>query len=473
MLSFIIFIILTIATVSSEQISGVFTSFDSLVWEKAADYPFAGPSYPSWIVKLSWRINGNDMNAGDTFTLDLPCVFKFTTNQASVNLNVGKTNYATCAFNPGDIVVAFSKLECVLLDTVTSSTNAHGSINFPVAFNVGGSALSTDLESSTCFVDGRNTVSFYDGDNQLSTQVSFSGGATDDPNKIVYRNRVVPSLNKQQHYLLAGNCRARYKSGSIGMKIQNQGSKINCDSIHMAITNSLNDWYLPKNANNDFKFTYTCTSTSFMVEYKNIPAGYRPFIDSLFDVANGVSVSVNYVNNYICADSTKTTDNSKSINWSAYENNVVGGNGEEVEVVTSTYTGSTTQISTMPFQTSKDKTMTIVVNVPIPTVTTTTTYVGISTSYTTITAPPGSTASVIEFEPVYTTTTITTCWVGEEATFTTTYSTSTWATVTEAIVTPCPSPSASEESTFSEDLLTEVSSTTNDPSTTEDPVSSE
>ncbi|EGW31728.1 uncharacterized protein SPAPADRAFT_140483, partial [Spathaspora passalidarum NRRL Y-27907] len=394
MLRFFLFTIFLVAA-SAEQVSGIFTSFDSLVWEKAANYAFASPAYPSWIATLSWKFKGTEVSSGDTFSLTLPCVFKFTTSQTTVSLNVGSTNYATCTFNPGDIVVSFSQLECVFLDSVTSSTDAHGSINFPVAFNVGGSALSTDLQDSTCFSDGENSVSFYDGDNKLTTQASFSGGSTDDPNKITYINRVVPSLNKQQQYLLGGNCPSGYKSGSIGMQIRNSGSSIDCDSIHMAITNSLNDWYLPQNADVDFSFTYTCSSSSFIVNYQNIPAGYRPFIDALFEVSNGVSVSVNYVNNYICTSSSTTTNNGKTITWSAYENNVAGGNGEAVEVVTSTYTGSTTEISTMPFVSSHDQTKTIVVNVPIPTVTTTTTYVGVSTSFTTKTATPGSTATVI------------------------------------------------------------------------------
>ncbi|EGW31962.1 uncharacterized protein SPAPADRAFT_152224, partial [Spathaspora passalidarum NRRL Y-27907] len=448
MLKFAVFTILALATATAEQVSGIFTSFDSLEWEKAANYGYASPAYPSWIATLSWAIKGSKVSAGDTFTLTLPCVFKFTTTQTSVNLNVGSTNYATCTFNPGDIVVAFSKLDCVMLDTVTSSLDAHGSINFPVAFNVGGSALSTDLEDSTCFADGENTVSFFDGDNKLSTQAIFSGGSTDDPEKIVYGNRVVPSLNKQQHFLLGGNCPKGYSSGSIGLEIKNSGPKFDCDSIHMKITNSLNAWFLPENADDDFDFTYTCTSTSFVVDYKNIPAGYRPFIDTLVDIANGQSITLNYINNYICDGSKTTTNNGKIIAWAAYENNVAGGNGEEVKVVTSTYTGSTTEVSTMPFETSKDKTITIVVNVPVPTVTTTTTYVGISTSYTTESALPGSTASVIEYEPIHTTTTITTCW-NQQSTFTSIYSTDTWPTDTELVIEPCESSSERTSSTDS------------------------
>ncbi|EGW34041.1 uncharacterized protein SPAPADRAFT_134874, partial [Spathaspora passalidarum NRRL Y-27907] len=445
MFKFLIFNLLALTLVASEQISGIFTSFDSLVWQKAASYPFAGPAYPSWISTLSWKIDGSTMSPGDTFTLNLPCVFKFTTSQTTVNLNVGSVNYATCTFNPGDIVVAFSKLECVLLDTVTPSLDAHGTVNFPVAFNVGGSALSTDLQDSTCFHNGQNTVSYYDGDNKLSTQATFAGGSTDDPSKIVYVNRVVPSLNKQQHYLLGGNCPSGYRSGSIGMKIQNSGSQIDCSSVQMAITNSLNDWYFPENADENFSYTYSCSSTSFVVNYQNIPAGYRPFIDALVQVNNGVSISMNYVNTYTCTGSSRSTNNGKTISWGAYENNVAGGNGEAVEVVTQTYTGSTTKISTMPFSTSSDTTKTIVVNVPIPTVTTTTTYVGISTSYTTESALPGSTANVIEYNPVHTTTTVTTCSPGQVSTITTTYSTSTWATDTVFIVTECPSPSSTEE----------------------------
>ncbi|EGW34043.1 uncharacterized protein SPAPADRAFT_135549, partial [Spathaspora passalidarum NRRL Y-27907] len=445
MFRFLIFTILTFAIVSAEQISGIFTSFDSLVWQQSGTYPYTnGPGFASWIATLSWKIDGSTVSPGDTFTLNLPCVFKFTSTTPTVNLTVGSVNYATCTFNPGDVVVSFSQLQCVLLDTVTPSLDANGSINFPIVFNVGGSALNTDLQDSTCFHSGQNTVSFYDGNNQLSTQATFNNGSFTDPNSIVFNNRAVPSLNKQQHYLLAGNCPAGYRSGSIGMNIQNSGSQFDCSSIQMAITNALNDWYFPETAGN-FSYTYSCSSTSFVVNYKNIPAGYRPFIDALVQVNNGVSVVMNYVNTYTCTGSRSSINNGGTTTWGAYENNDAGGNGEAVEVVTQTYTGSTTKISTMPFSTSSDTTKTIVVNVPIPTVTTTTTYVGISTSYTTKTALPGSTANVIEYNPVHTTTTVTTCSPGQVSTITTTYSTSTWATDTVFIVTECPSPSSTQE----------------------------
>ncbi|EGW31729.1 uncharacterized protein SPAPADRAFT_140900, partial [Spathaspora passalidarum NRRL Y-27907] len=409
MLRFFIFSFLVLATATADQVSGIFTSFDSLVWQKAANYPFAGPAYPSWISTLSWAIKGTDVSPGDTFTLTLPCVFKFTTSQTTVSLSVGSTNYATCTFNPGDVVVAFSQLQCVVSDSVTPSTDAHGTINFPVAFNVGGSALSTDLQDSTCFADGTNTVSYYDGDNKLSTSVQFTGGYNGSPSQIIYTNRVVPSLNKQQHMVIAGDCPAGYRSGSLGIQIANSGPKIDCSSIHIAITNALNAWYLPENADTDFSYTYSCSTTSFTINYQNIPAGYRPFIDTLVSVATGSSITTTYVNNYVCANSILTTNNGKTVSWGNYDNNVVGGNGQAVEVVTHTYTGSTTQVSTMPFDSTKDQTKTIVVDVPVPTTTVTSTYIGVSTSFTTHSASPGSTATVIEYDPVHTTITVSTC----------------------------------------------------------------
>ncbi|EGW31730.1 uncharacterized protein SPAPADRAFT_141433, partial [Spathaspora passalidarum NRRL Y-27907] len=437
MLNFFIYFVLVFSFTIAKQISGVFTSFDSLVWKKAANYPFPAPQFPSWIATLSWKIKGSNMSAGDTFTLTMPCVFKFTTSQRSINLSLGTTNYATCTFNPGDIVVAFSKLECVLSNSVNPRTDSFGTINFPITFNTGGSALDTDIQDSTCFVNGKNVVTFSDGNNKISTSVLFSGGSNEDPEQVVFKSRVIPTLNKQQHFLLAGNCPSGYTSGTLGMQIVSLGATIDCRSIHMAITNSLNDWFMPKNTKLKFSHTFVCDPVTFVLTYQNIPKGYRPFIDALVSVILGSKVTVIYLNNYICSNKLGLVNNDRFIEWGPYTNNDAGGNGEAVEIITKTYTGSTTQISTMPFATSHDRTKTIVVEVPVPTITTTTTYIGISTSFATSSALPGSTARVVEYDPVHTTTTINTCWSGQTGTFTTTYSTSTWATDTELIVIPC------------------------------------
>ena len=227
----------TTLTLASE-VTDVFQSFDSLVWQNAANYQYSTPAAPSWIATLSWKILGSNVHAGDTFTLNMPCVFKFTTTQDSVDLTVGDTVYATCQFAPGDLVVAYSQLKCTASNNVKASTNAAGSVHFPIAFNVGGSANSVDLQNSQCFTAGSNQVTFTDGDKELTTTANFQGGTNTNGNSptdtIVYNNRVVPSLNKQQLYLLGGTCPNGYRSGTLGVTIV--GGTLDCSTFHASIT---------------------------------------------------------------------------------------------------------------------------------------------------------------------------------------------------------------------------------------------
>ncbi|RLV95511.1 Agglutinin-like protein 1 [Spathaspora sp. JA1] len=423
--------------VASEQITGVFTSFDSLKWENGASYPFAGPSNPSWISKLSWKIDGSLMHPGDTFTLTMPCVFKFTTSQQSVDLSSGSISFATCYFKPGDILVPTSELKCVLSSSVKESTRAHGTVSFPFTFNPGWSSLDTDLQCSDYFKGGSNTISFQDGDNVLTTQATFGKGVTTNPNDIIYSLRIIPSLNKQQQYLVAGDCPAGYTSGTLGVTIFQGTGNWDCNSVHAALTNSFNDWYYPKNAYSSSSLTTSCSSTEFMINYENIPAGYRVFLDGLVSVPVGVQFNVKYTNKYTCAGSTKSTDKSQSLKWGSYSNNVAGSNGKVVEVETQTWTGSTTQVSTKEFD-QADPTITIIVEVP--------------------TSKPTSILQVPKLAPpppLHATTTEFSCWE-EDVTTTETIE---GETDTILVITPCELTEESTAESPTDEYSTQVEST--------------
>ena len=43
----------------------------------------------------------------DTFTLNMPCVFKYTTSQTSVDLTADGVKYATCQFYSGEEFTTF------------------------------------------------------------------------------------------------------------------------------------------------------------------------------------------------------------------------------------------------------------------------------------------------------------------------------------------------------------------------------
>ncbi|RLV95103.1 Agglutinin-like protein 3 [Spathaspora sp. JA1] len=416
------------------------------------------------------------MLPGDTFTLTMPCVSGFPTTQKSVNLNVGSTSYATCYFTPNSILLGLSELKCVFLPSLQESTMAQGKLTFPVAFNAGGSALDTDLKCANYFKDGINTISFRDGDNILSTQTTFQKGTSSANPKIQVRSaRIIPQLNKAQFYYLGTECPNGYTWGQLGGTFWGKTGLWDCSSVHASISNSFNDWYFAKNRDPSFDIDIeiTCNGQGFFFIYRNIPAGYRPFFDGLASVTPGVIVDMSYSNRFICAGQSSITDNTEGVDWAPFRNTDAGSNGQEVVVETQTWTGSTTHVSTKSFD-ENDPTITIIVDVPIPTTTYTSTYIGISTSYTTYTVTPGETASVIEYEPVHTTTTDFSCWQ-QEATLTTTIITSDWATDTILMVTPClltenPTEERSEEPSTEEPTVEEPSTdipSTEEPSTEE------
>ncbi|KAI5906286.1 Agglutinin-like protein 6, partial [Candida parapsilosis] len=159
-----------------------------------------------------------------------------------------------------------------------------------------------DLQNSKCFTPGTNEVTFTDGDKKLTTTANFQGGSntntdntpTDD---IVYSNRVVPSLNKQQLYLLGGTCSNGYRSGTLGITVS--GGTLDCSALHSAITNKLNGWFFPEVAD-AISASSSCNGQSYTINYDNIPAGYRPFIDILVSVPNGQKLRTTYTNSYKC-----------------------------------------------------------------------------------------------------------------------------------------------------------------------------
>lgn len=434
--------------VSAQEISGVFTSFKSLEYEAGANYanPKA-PSNPSWVATLGWNLDGDTAKAGDTFTLNMPCVFKFTTTATEIDLKVDETSYASCSFIAGEILTDYSELKCVILPTVKKSVTYNGEISFPLTFNSGGSDNPVDLKcaklQSSGLDDVKQEVTWSDGSNELSVTADFRGGklTTDDASEIAFRNRVIPSLNKQQHYLLGGDCPNGYKSGSLGFTI-NTGA--DCSSAGKGITDALNAWYMPFSSS-DGTFTTSCSGNEYRVDYENVPAGSRPFISILSAPLNeGDNVHVTYLNTYTCADSNRKQDNGRSLNWGTYQNADIDSNGGLLEVIvtTSTYPGTSTQITTLPFSSTGTKTIVVQVPSSIPSTdytTVTSTWTGTNTRTTTLPYSSGDTVTVeIEVpEPTTAITTTTTTWT-ESTTRTTTLPYTSGDTITVEIDVPEP-----------------------------------
>ncbi|KGU31446.1 hypothetical protein MGI_03062, partial [Candida albicans P75016] len=442
----------------AKTISGVFTSFNSLTYTNTGNYPYGGPGYPTWTAVLGWSLDGTLASPGDTFTLVMPCVFKFITTQTSVDLTANGVKYATCTFHAGEDFTTFSSMSCVVNNGLSSNIRAFGTVRLPISFNVGGTGSSVNIQDSKCFTAGTNTVTFTDGDHKISTTVNFPK-TPQSSSSLVYFARVIPSLDKLSSLVVASQCTAGYASGVLGFSATKDDVTIDCSTIHVGITNGLNSWNMPVSSES-FSYTKTCTPNSFIITYENVPAGYRPFIDSYVKksatATNGFNL--NYTNIYNCMDGKKGNDPLIYF-WTSYTNSDAGSNGAAVVVTTRTVTDSTTAITTLPFDPTVDKTKTIEVIEPIPTTTITTSYVGISTSLSTKTATIGGTATVVVDVPYHTTTTITSIWTGS-ATTSSTYTNPTDSIDTVVVQVPSPNPTVTTTQFWSGSVPTTETVTT-------------
>ncbi|KHC30901.1 hypothetical protein MGO_04885, partial [Candida albicans P76055] len=426
---------LCVSVATAKVITGVFNSFDSLTWTRAGNYAYKGPNRPTWNAVLGWSLDGTSANPGDTFTLNMPCVFKFITDQTSVDLTAEGVKYATCQFYSGEEFTTFSSLKCTVSNTLTSSIKALGTVTLPISFNVGGTGSLVDLESSKCFKAGTNTVTFNDGDKKISIDVDFEK-TNEDASGYFIASRLIPSINKVSITYVAPQCANGYTSGAMGFTIGSGDTTIDCSNVHVGITKGLNDWNFPVSSDS-LSYNKTCSSTGISITYENVPAGYRPFFD-VYTSVSGQNRQLRYTNDYACVGSSLQ---SKPFNLRlrGYNNSEANSNGFVIVATTRTVTDSTTAVTTLPFNPSIDKTKTIEILQPIPTTTITTSYVGVTTSYSTKTAPIGETATVIVDVPYHTTTTVTSEWTGTITT-TTTRTNPTDSIDTVVVQVPSPNP---------------------------------
>ena len=81
--------------------------------------------------------------------------------------------------------------------------------------------------------------------------------------------------------------------------VTSQGATIDCSNINIGISKGLNDWNFPVSSES-FTYTKTCSSSGIIVEYENVPAGYRPFVDAYISSENVEQYTLTYANEYTC-----------------------------------------------------------------------------------------------------------------------------------------------------------------------------
>ena len=81
--------------------------------------------------------------------------------------------------------------------------------------------------------------------------------------------------------------------------IKDNTAVMDCSSVHIGITNELNDWNQPMNSES-FSYTKSCSATEFIVSFTDIAAGYRPFMDSFLTTTANAGFTVDYHYEYTC-----------------------------------------------------------------------------------------------------------------------------------------------------------------------------
>ena len=377
------------------DINGIFTNINSIVASSSAALTLY-PASTYWTATVQWSINGANVNAGDTFALHMPHVFKFTSSSSSISLSAGGITYATCTFFSGEFMVNYSELQCKISPGLNFNDIAIGSVMFPITFDSGFSSSTNALEAANTWTTGTNTVTWTSGSYSISTTVDFEGGTlSSSPNLRVAAAKLAPSSSQVQFYSLGTSCPFETQSGTLGITFKNGGPPLQCSTLTASFSNQFNDWYFPQTASS-LSYSVLCSLNLVMVTFAGVPAGSRPFFNifaSLLPVGRNSAV---YTLKYRCGNGP-SNDYSYDQGWSSYDNGNSGSLGGNFinTIVTKTYTDLTTRISTLPYSsTVTGATRTIEVGVPVPTITTTKTYTGSITTTTTISATPGQTGTV-------------------------------------------------------------------------------
>ncbi|RCK62952.1 Agglutinin-like protein 5 [Candida viswanathii] len=362
------------------EISGIFTSFESLTFSHPR-LQYTPPDFPTWTA--------------------------FIVTTPEVDLVASGQTYATCRLNAGEEFVPFSTVQCTVSDNVEPGETYNGEVSLPFSFNAGGSGSSTDIEASRCFVPGENTITFTDGDNRLSIQAYFDPNPT-DPSGLVSAQKLIQSLAQSLALVILPECPNGYRSGTLGISSTAEGYNIDCNSAQAGLTSELNAWVKPVDAL-DFPYTSECTSSGFSISFLNIQPGYRVFLNALATVPSDAAYRVNYDVRYQCVGGDYT-DASMTKLWNPYQRLEADLYGQVIVITTRTVTEATTYVTTLPFDPAIQNTKTVEVVKQIPLTTITDSYVGVTTRTSTLAAVIGQTGTVLVETPYHLTTTITSFW---------------------------------------------------------------
>lgn len=407
------------------------------------------PEQPSWHATVLWEIKpAMGVQEGDTFTLHMPYVYKFTSSSNTLQLTAGGQVVANCNLYSGENIVGYSEVQCTATAAAANAGTFTGDVTFPFTFNAGSTSDEVNLEAAGVWKSGQNTVTWSDGDKTFSTTVDFNPGASSiiqgSPENGVYGLRKMVSLNINQHYLMGPLCPYDGQYGRLEISNPSPGVGFDCSSLAGAITDQVNDWYFPKTAEKIGVNIDSCSSYQATVSFSNLPAGFRPYININAAIPNVASFrSLNtYSYNFVCGGRRQLGQ--LLIAWVMYNNGNTGSGGDfkpvvvttvtdpditTTAVVTSTGTSTNTIVVSVPISvstvthtgtdsvatthtTTKSGTRIISIDVPTPTTTITSTWTGSTTETITVPASSSGGTNTVVVEVPTPTTTVTRTWTG-------------------------------------------------------------
>ncbi|ODV77031.1 uncharacterized protein CANTADRAFT_29324, partial [Suhomyces tanzawaensis NRRL Y-17324] len=376
--------------------------FDSLVSKPQPAVNITTPATPSWVASLSWAMSANAVVPGDTFGLTMPCVFTFTNGNKTFDLQAEGKTYATCLLTAGEMSLSYSSVQCTVTNEINNGDVVDGIAYFPITFNVGGSSNPVDLECSTRFKPGMNTITFSDGKNSLSNTAIFNGGEeisrivlVQEGNNLVLANetshvRYLPQQGVYQGFEVSEDC-GENESTCVEMGLFLNGGSLNCSSLNVFIAkpNEFNEWGFPTIARKVKYRLFFCTNQQVTLKVDQTPPGYRVYFDIQFKYPPVSRIGTRSFASTFCGLDNHYSTWGKTI--SSLKVGEAGSNGHILKnssttTVTSGWTGSFTTTVTRP----GNGTNTVIVETPVPTTATTTVSSGWTGSLTTSVSRTGT-----------------------------------------------------------------------------------
>ena len=432
------------------EVYGVFTGMSLM-----------SPEFPSNGVytTLRWDLPAGKYAAGDTFKLELPCVY-IRVLADTIYLVADGVKYGRC----DDVtrvpwMSTLSTYSCKLLPPVNDKVSVRGIVYFPMLYSIGGPLDEAGMSCAKKYKVGSNTLTWSDGKNDLTATMTL--GSTERFDTLVgfMQRRDIKDITTLA-WTSRNFCSGGYKS--ITMTEDISGNTLDCKNSHANAINHWNDWFRPT-SKLSMSGTLSCSTTKYTATFTDVPAGSRVAIFAKFNSPGDAVITLKPEVRYICAGSTKEETVLDNRKFTHVAETAPVAYGDIITTVTNTYTGSVTRTSTMlAAETSGDRTITVEVDIPTPTTTITSTWTGTETTTITRTATSGGTNTIVIVRPTPVTTLTTTGTNTVETTITETAASS-GGTNTVIVVKP---------TTFSETTLTLTGTGTSEYTITETAASS-